>query len=97
VALRRRAPNTAFGSLLILGVLLARLPPAVPAAVFLGAAFVLMGLPWLARVQAHRANRLEHEEPLSPTVVLVAPGPNAGRCDRIEDSQAAEDGLDRAR
>jgi len=67
------------------------------AAVFLGAAFVLMGLPWLARVQAHRANRLEHEEPLSPTVVLVVPGPNAGRCDRIEDSQPAEDGLDRAR
>ena len=41
VALRRRAPNTAFGALLILGVLVAKLPPAVTAGVFLGAAFVL--------------------------------------------------------
>ncbi|HEX3516691.1 MAG TPA: sensor histidine kinase [Trebonia sp.] len=41
VALRRRAPNTAFGALLILGVLVAKLPAAVPAGVFLGAAFVL--------------------------------------------------------
>jgi signal transduction histidine kinase len=41
VALRRRAPNTAFGALLILGVLVAKLSPAVTATAFLGAAFVL--------------------------------------------------------
>ena len=41
VALRRRAPVTAFGALLIMGVLLSRLPPAVPAVIFLAAAFVL--------------------------------------------------------
>jgi signal transduction histidine kinase len=41
VALRRRAPVIAFGALVIVGVLLARLPPAVPAAVFLDAAFAL--------------------------------------------------------
>jgi signal transduction histidine kinase len=41
VALRRRAPNTTFGALLILGVLVAKLSPAVTAGVFLGAAFVL--------------------------------------------------------
>jgi signal transduction histidine kinase len=41
VALRRRAPAIAFGALVIVGVLLARLPPAVPAAIFLDAAFVL--------------------------------------------------------
>jgi hypothetical protein len=41
VALRRRAPNTAFGALLILGVLVAKMPPAVTAGVFLAAAFVL--------------------------------------------------------
>jgi signal transduction histidine kinase len=41
VALRRRAPVIAFGALVIVGVLLARLPPAVPAAIFLDAAFVL--------------------------------------------------------
>jgi signal transduction histidine kinase len=41
VALRRRAPNTTFGALLILGVLVAKLQPAVTAGVFLGAAFVL--------------------------------------------------------
>jgi len=41
VALRRRAPVTAFGALVVLGVLLAKLPPAVPGVIFLGAAFVL--------------------------------------------------------
>jgi signal transduction histidine kinase len=41
VALRRRAPVTAFGALLILGVLLSRLAPAVPGLIFLAAAFVL--------------------------------------------------------
>src|ERR1700761_5864506 len=41
VALRRRAPTTAFGALVIIGVLLSRLPPAVPAVIFLAAAFVL--------------------------------------------------------
>ena len=41
VALRRRAPNTTFGALLVLGVLVAKLQPAVTAGVFLGAAFVL--------------------------------------------------------
>jgi signal transduction histidine kinase len=41
VALRRRAPVFAFGALVIVGVLLARLPPAVPAVLFLDAAFVL--------------------------------------------------------
>jgi signal transduction histidine kinase len=41
VALRRRAPVTAFGTLLVLGVLLSRLAPAAPAALFLAAAFVL--------------------------------------------------------
>jgi len=41
VALRRRAPVTAFGALLITGVLLSRLAPAVPAVIFLAAAFVL--------------------------------------------------------
>jgi signal transduction histidine kinase len=41
VALRRRAPNTAFGALLILGVLVAKLSPAVTATAFLGSAFVL--------------------------------------------------------
>jgi signal transduction histidine kinase len=41
VALRRRAPVTAFGALLIMGVLLSRLPPIVPAVIFLAAAFVL--------------------------------------------------------
>jgi signal transduction histidine kinase len=41
VGLRRRAPATAFGALLILGVLLSRLPPGVPAVIFLAAAFVL--------------------------------------------------------
>jgi hypothetical protein len=40
-ALRRRAPVTMFGALLILGVLLSGLPPAVPAMIFLSAAFVL--------------------------------------------------------
>jgi signal transduction histidine kinase len=41
VALRRRAPATAFGALVILGVLLSRLPPAASAVIFLAAAFVL--------------------------------------------------------
>ena len=41
VALRRRAPAAAFGALVILGVLLHRLPAAVPAVIFLAAAFVL--------------------------------------------------------
>jgi signal transduction histidine kinase len=41
VALRRRAPTTAFGALVIIGVLLSRLPPAVTAVIFLAAAFVL--------------------------------------------------------
>jgi len=45
VALRRRAPATAFGALMILGVLLAGLVPtvplALPPAIFLAAAFVL--------------------------------------------------------
>ncbi|MGH3282646.1 MAG: sensor histidine kinase, partial [Trebonia sp.] len=41
VALRRRAPVTAFGALLILGVLLSGLQPVVPAVIFLAAAFVL--------------------------------------------------------
>jgi signal transduction histidine kinase len=41
VALRRRAPVTAFGALVILGVLLSGLPPAVSAVIFLSAAFVL--------------------------------------------------------
>jgi len=41
LALRRRAPTTAFGALLILGVLLARMRPTVPATVFLAAAYVL--------------------------------------------------------
>jgi len=66
------------------------------AAVFLGAAFVLMGLPWLARAQARRANRPEHEEPLRPTVALVVPNLKAGTSGRMEDSRPAEDGLDRA-
>jgi signal transduction histidine kinase len=41
VALRRRAPATAFGALLVIGVLLYRLPPSVSAAIFVAAAFVL--------------------------------------------------------
>jgi signal transduction histidine kinase len=41
VALRRRAPNTAFGALLVLGVLMDRMSAAATATVFLGAAFVL--------------------------------------------------------
>jgi signal transduction histidine kinase len=41
VALRRRAPATAFGALVILGALLSRLPTAVSAVIFLAAAFVL--------------------------------------------------------
>jgi signal transduction histidine kinase len=38
---RRRAPTTAFGALVILGVLLSGVQPAVPGTVFLGAAFAL--------------------------------------------------------
>jgi signal transduction histidine kinase len=41
VALRRRAPVTAFGALVILGVLVSGMKPAAPGVVFLGAAFVL--------------------------------------------------------
>ena len=41
VALRRRAPATAFGGLIILGVLLSTVSPTVTAAVFLAAAYVL--------------------------------------------------------
>jgi signal transduction histidine kinase len=41
VALRRRAPVTAFGALVILGVLVSGMRPAAPGVVFLGAAFVL--------------------------------------------------------
>src|ERR1700753_3602135 len=41
MALRRRAPTTAFGALLILGVLLARMRPEVPGTIFGGAAYVL--------------------------------------------------------
>ncbi len=41
LALRRRAPAPAFGALLILGVLIARMHPAVPATVFLAAAYAL--------------------------------------------------------
>ncbi len=41
VALRRRAPVTAFGALVIVGVLTAGMKPAVPGVIFLGAAFVL--------------------------------------------------------
>jgi signal transduction histidine kinase len=41
VALRRRAPVAAFGALVILGVLLAKLPPTVSGLIFLAAAFVL--------------------------------------------------------
>jgi signal transduction histidine kinase len=38
---RRRAPTTAFGAMLVLGVLLSGIVPAVPGTIFLGAAFVL--------------------------------------------------------
>jgi signal transduction histidine kinase len=41
VAMRRRAPVTAFWALVILGVLLSELSPNVPAAIFLAAAYVL--------------------------------------------------------
>jgi signal transduction histidine kinase len=41
VALRRRAPATAFGALMILGVLLSGLAPAVTGGIFLAVAFVL--------------------------------------------------------
>jgi signal transduction histidine kinase len=41
VALRRRAPATAFGALLILGVLLSGLSPAATVGIFLAAAYVL--------------------------------------------------------
>jgi len=41
VALRRRAPTTAFGGLVILGVLLSGLSPRVTAVIFLAAAYVL--------------------------------------------------------
>jgi signal transduction histidine kinase len=41
MALRRRAPTTAFAALLILGVLLARMPPAMAVWVFVAAAYVL--------------------------------------------------------
>lgn len=41
VALRRRTPVTAFGALLVLGVLLSGLSPVVPGLTFLAAAFVL--------------------------------------------------------
>jgi signal transduction histidine kinase len=41
VALRRRAPATAFGGLVILGVLLSGLAPAVAGGIFLAAAYVL--------------------------------------------------------
>ena len=41
VALRRRAPATAFGALVILGVLLSGLAPAVTGGIFLAAAYVL--------------------------------------------------------
>jgi len=41
IALRRRAPAIAFGALLILGVLLSGVAPAVPAIIFLTAAYVL--------------------------------------------------------
>jgi len=41
VALRRRAPTTAFGALVIAGVLLSGMPPVIPGVIFLAAAFVL--------------------------------------------------------
>jgi len=41
IGLRRRAPVTAFGALVILGVLVSGMKPAVPGVIFLGAAFVL--------------------------------------------------------
>jgi signal transduction histidine kinase len=44
VALRRRAPATAFGALVILGVLLSGLRPAVTGGIFLAAAYVLYTL-----------------------------------------------------
>ncbi len=44
VALRRRAPVIAFGSLMVLGAALARLSPGVSALIFLAAAFVLYTL-----------------------------------------------------
>jgi signal transduction histidine kinase len=56
VALRRRAPVTAFAALLILGVLLARLSPAVPAAVFLAATYVLYTVTVQARKRTGAAS-----------------------------------------
>jgi signal transduction histidine kinase len=56
VALRRRAPVTAFAALLILGVLLARLSPAVPAAIFLAATYVLYTVTVQARKRTGAAS-----------------------------------------
>jgi signal transduction histidine kinase len=56
VALRRRAPVSAFCALVILGVLLARLSPAVPAAIFLAAAYVLYTVTVQARKRTGAAS-----------------------------------------
>jgi signal transduction histidine kinase len=56
VALRRRAPVTAFAALVVLGVLLARLSPAAPPTIFLAAAYVLYTVTVQARKRTGAAS-----------------------------------------
>jgi signal transduction histidine kinase len=78
VALRRRAPATAFGSLLILGVLLSKLPPGVPAVIFLAAAFVLYTVTVQGRKRTGAAALILV---LAVIVFLAAAGSNGQRAE----------------
>jgi signal transduction histidine kinase len=85
VALRRRAPVTAFGALLILGVLLSslprgNLPPPVLAVIFLAAAFVL----YTVTVESRRRTGAAALGLMLAVVVFLvgAGGPGQSRADR---------------
>ena len=82
VALRRRAPVTAFGALVILGVLVSGMKPAAPGVVFLGAAFVLYTVTVESR---RRTGAAALGLVLLVLVFLIAAG-----VDKQRDSPAAE-------
>ena len=78
VALRRRAPVVAFGALVILGVLLAGLPPSAPALIFVAAAFVLYTVTVEGR---KRTGAAALGLMLAVLVVLTAAGHNSRRAE----------------
>jgi signal transduction histidine kinase len=75
VALRRRAPVTAFGALVILGVLMSGLAPSATATIFLAAAYVL----YTVTVEGRRRTGAAALGLMLAVLVFVGVGSGAGR------------------